>query len=148
MDISRALQAIQKMTVESIQVRQGRRPPTRGLLCFVIGGTLLASVRPSPLFTLSPSRPIKMSQWIKQVQLEKLDVSLLAGGILIGVLWLLRARRNSVGAQSNEPPVLPYWIPWLGHALSYASGSDKVFRAARYVPLKVSRPERFLNTSY
>jgi hypothetical protein len=74
-----------------------------------------------------------MSQWMKQMQLEKLEVPLLAGGILIGVLWLLRARKDSVGAQTNEPPVLPYWIPWLGHALSYASGSDKVFRAARYV---------------
>ena len=74
-----------------------------------------------------------MSQWIHQVQLETLDTVLLVGGILVVVHWLLHARRNSVVAQSNEPPVLPYWIPWLGHALSYASGSDKVFTAARYV---------------
>ena len=151
MDISTTLFAIQKMTVESIQVQQGRRPPTTRIAlfchrtCFRRTCFLLPSVRPPPLFTISPS---KMSQWMKQVQVEKLDVPLLAGGIIIGVLWLLRARRNSVGAQSNEPPVLPYWIPWLGHALSYASGSDKVFRAARYGSLKVPRPERFLNASY
>ncbi len=73
-----------------------------------------------------------MSQWMEQVQLEKLEALLLAGGIVIAVPWFLRARKNQVGAQSDEPPMLPYWIPWLGHAVSYASGSDKVFRAARY----------------
>ena len=74
-----------------------------------------------------------MSEWMNQVQFEKLEAPLLAGGILLSVLCLLRARRNSAEARSNEPAMLPYWIPWLGHALSYASGSDKVFRAARYV---------------
>jgi hypothetical protein len=85
---------------------------------------------------------------MKQVQLEKLEAPLLAGAILVGVLWLLRAWRNSVGAQSSEPPVLPYWIPWLGHGLSYASGSDKVFRAARYVSLKASHTGHSLNAPH
>ena len=71
---------------------------------------------------------------MEQVQLEKLGTPLLAGGILIGALWFFRSQRHSVAAQSNEPPVLPYWIPWLGHTAAYASGSDNVFRAARYVP--------------
>ena len=82
-----------------------------------------------------------MPQWVKQLQLEKLDAPLLAGGILISILWFLKARRNSIAAQNNEPPVLPYWIPWLGHGLSYASGSDKVFRAARYVSSEASSVE-------
>jgi len=77
-----------------------------------------------------------MAQWMEHAQLEKLVAPLLAGGVLIAVLWLLRTRRNSVAAQNNEPPVLPYWIPWLGHALPYASGSDEVFKAARYVSSK------------
>ena len=90
----------------------------------------------------------QMSQWVKQIQLEMLEAPLLAGGILIGVLWLLRTRRNAVGAQGNEPPVLPYWIPWPGHALSYASGSDNVFRAARYVSSKVYPTGGSFNASF
>jgi hypothetical protein len=74
-----------------------------------------------------------MAQWAGQLQLERLETPLVATGLLVAILWLLKARRNSVAAQNNEPPVLPYWIPWLGNALSYASGSEKVFRAARYV---------------
>jgi hypothetical protein len=74
-----------------------------------------------------------MAQWVGQLQLEKLETPLFATGLLVAILWLLKARRNSVAAQNNEPPVLPYWIPWLGNALSYAFGSEKVFSAARYV---------------
>lgn len=80
-------------------------------------------------------------QWMNQVQLEKLGTPFLAGGALLAVLWLLKARRNAAAAQNNEPPMLPYWVPWLGHGLSYASGSDKVFRAARYVPSETSLTE-------
>jgi hypothetical protein len=80
---------------------------------------------------LSPSPTQQMSQWAEKMQLDKLDAPLLAAGILVATLWFLQTRRNSTATQNNEPPVLPYWIPWLGHALSYASGSDKVFRAAR-----------------
>ena len=92
----------------------------------------------SPACTLPhsalPSRVIRMAQSVIQVQFEKLDTLLLAGGTVLTVLWLLRARRNSVTARSNEPPVLPYWIPWLGHSLPYSlSGSETVFRAARCV---------------
>ena len=70
---------------------------------------------------------------MEEIPLEKLETTLVAGGILITIFWLLRVRRNFLATKRNEPPVLPYWILWPGHALSYASGSDKVFRAARYV---------------
>lgn len=73
-----------------------------------------------------------MVQWMMQVRLKELEAPLVAGGILFTALRLFQAHRNSVAAKNNEPPVLPYWIPWLGHVLSFAVGSEKVFTAARY----------------
>ena len=34
---------------------------------------------------------------------------------------------------TNEPPLLPYLIPIIGHGLAYGSDSEQIFRSARFV---------------
>ncbi|KAK0486255.1 hypothetical protein IW261DRAFT_788787 [Armillaria novae-zelandiae] len=49
----------------------------------------------------------------------------------ISILSFLYHRRNAQARALNEPPLLPYWIPFVGHALWYGRRSNEVYLAAR-----------------
>ncbi|PBK74089.1 cytochrome P450 [Armillaria solidipes] len=49
----------------------------------------------------------------------------------ISILFFLYHRRNAQTRALNEPPLLPYWIPFVGHALWYGWRSNEVYLAAR-----------------
>ncbi|KAK0486231.1 cytochrome P450 [Armillaria novae-zelandiae] len=49
----------------------------------------------------------------------------------ISILFFLYHRRNTQARALNEPPLLPYWIPFVGHALWYGWRSNEVYLAAR-----------------
>ncbi|KAG7449707.1 cytochrome P450 [Guyanagaster necrorhizus] len=56
-------------------------------------------------------------------------VAFIATGIAI--LFSLYQRRNTQARALNEPPLLPYSIPFVGHALWYGRRSSEVYAAAR-----------------
>ncbi len=60
-------------------------------------------------------------------------VAIIATGI--SILFFLYHRRNAQTRALNEPPLLPYWIPFVGNALWYGRRSNEVYLAARYVEL-------------
>ena len=51
----------------------------------------------------------------------------------IGAIFALHHRRNALAQAFNEPPILPYLIPFVGHALWYRRRSIEVYNAARLV---------------
>lgn len=59
-------------------------------------------------------------------------VAILAG---IGAIFALHHRRNALAQAFNEPPILPYLIPFVGHALWYRRRSIEVYNAARLVTI-------------
>ncbi|KAK0459099.1 cytochrome P450 [Desarmillaria tabescens] len=50
----------------------------------------------------------------------------------ISILVFLHQRRSAQARALNEPPLLPYWIPFVGHALWYGRRSNEVYVAARF----------------
>lgn len=49
----------------------------------------------------------------------------------VGAIFALHHRRNALAQALNEPPILPYLIPFVGHALMYRRRSIEVYNAAR-----------------
>ena len=67
---------------------------------------------------------------------QSLIIVLFAIGIITRVLSGLQFRAvASNQPQGNSPrtvPILPYWVPWLGHAINFAvGGTDFLTSAAR-----------------
>ncbi|KAG8907950.1 hypothetical protein FRB99_001458 [Tulasnella sp. 403] len=65
------------------------------------------------------------SAWNESILTRAVVVGL--GLWLIGQLWSLLPAKDS---QRDEPPYLPYVIPWVGHTLAFARDSSQVFKAA------------------
>ena len=55
--------------------------------------------------------------------------------ILFVIVLLDRAYQRLSHKWTNEPPMLPYTIPIVGHALLYASDYTRLFKYAEYVEL-------------
>ncbi|KAK0486232.1 cytochrome P450 [Armillaria novae-zelandiae] len=49
----------------------------------------------------------------------------------VGAIFALHHRRNALARALNEPPILPYLIPFVGHALWYRTRSIEVYNTAR-----------------
>lgn len=63
-------------------------------------------------------------------------VAVVVSAILVVAVILDRIYQRMSHKWTNEPPLLPYKIPIIGHALMYESDSAALFRSALCVNLK------------
>lgn len=66
-----------------------------------------------------------------------LVITIITTAVSISLLTRL-VSGNSAGkvagkGQSNSPPLLPYWIPYLGHFIPFVYDQESVLKDARYI---------------